>query len=216
MKVAKEDSLQRKVREVMGKGVEMKVTEIVKAVPEMANAYQRVTNALRDLARAGLVRKGGPGFYAWVDKIPDLKAKKSQFRMARYMTIRTKKGEPFGCTDVAQMVDCCADWAKRHITRLKKEGFVAVAGKINKRRPVYLATEKAMLVKPEEWPGIQRSGKMQAKEQLAAEVRALAMGIYRKASILKIEHEDLMSEVKKLMALFEINVPVLVLEKEEE
>lgn len=178
----KKESLQSMVREAIAARGRMTVRELRDLFGlEGERGYQRVAGALRDLARAGYVERCGEGAFRWLGDPPDLAYSQAQVKMARLIHIRTRKGKPFTTTDLAEVAECSADWAKRFISMLKRKGFILgtehLAGK-RSTRPSYLATEEALQVKPEHWPGIKRKMKTRAGDKTIALLSEMAASMF--------------------------------------
>ncbi len=180
--IEKKQSLQARIREAIKARGRMTVRELRDLFGLEGEAgYQRVAGALRDLARAGYVERCGEGAFRWLGEPPDLAYSGKQKVMAKLIHIRTRKGKPFTTVDLAEVAECSADWAKRFITMLKRKGFLEGTGKLKGKsspRPMYLATEKAMQLKPEDWPGIKRLEKTRVVDNSFAQISELAASMF--------------------------------------
>jgi hypothetical protein len=178
----KKTSLQSRIREAIKASGRMTIRELRDLLGlEGERGYQRVAGGLRDLARAGYVERCGQGAFLWLGEPPDLVYAEKQTAMARLMSMRTRKGKPFTALDLAEVAECSADWAQRFISALKRKEFVEGVGKVKGKtspRPMYLATEKAMQVKPENWPGIKRQVKTRVADDRFERISDLAAGMF--------------------------------------
>lgn len=182
IRTAQPESLQSRVREAVKGAGDMTVKQCRKVLGmEGYHAWARISGAMKDLARSGYIKKVLPATYQWVGEPTDLAYREHQLKMARYMAIRTKKNEPFSAHDVSRVTECSYDWSKRYITALKDKGLLACAGRVKGKTapiPVYLATEAAMRVNPEDWPGIRRQQGTKIVDEVREEVRNLAASIF--------------------------------------
>jgi len=152
------------------------------------NDYPRISNACRDLARTGRVKKVAAATFEYVGEPKDLNYTTSQRRMVRVIRIRSKRREPFTVRRLSELAGCTLDWAQRYAKFLREKGFIEKAGMVTvgcTRAPVYLAVDEKL---NDEWPALRRQKKTRAVDNDVAKLREMAFRIGRE---LKADKESL-------------------------